>query len=271
MTALIHHPLDEDCRKVSQILARIGEKWSMLVVMLLREGPRRFNDIKRNTGGISQQMLTRTLRGLERDGMVTRTIFPTSPPQVEYDLTELGRSMSQPVLAFGQWVQEHLAEIDVARDRFDQRAAGALLRAPGVAETGAAALDEFLDAEIVVIGAPMYNFTIPSQLKAWIDHIIIAGKTFRYSETGAEGLAGGKKVIIASSRGGLYAPGTPQAANDFQERYLRTVLGFIGIEDIDIVRAEGLGFGPEQREAAMRAALASVPSVVAGLVPAKAA
>ena len=143
--------------------------------------------------------------------------------------------------------------------------------APGVAETGAAALDEFLDAEIVVIGAPMYNFTIPSQLKAWIDHIIIAGKTFRYSETGAQGLAGGKKVIIASSRGGLYAPGTPQAANDFQERYLRTVLGFIGIEDIDIVRAEGLAFGPEHREAAMRAALASVPSVVAGLVPAKAA
>src|SRR6266550_7717676 len=143
--------------------------------------------------------------------------------------------------------------------------------APGVAETGAAALDEFLDAEIVVIGAPMYNFTIPSQLKAWIDHIIIAGKTFRYSETGAQGLAGGKKVVIASSRGGLYAPGTPQAANDFQERYLRTVLGFIGIEDIDIVRAEGLAFGPEQREAAMRAALASVPSVVAGLVPAKAA
>jgi DNA-binding HxlR family transcriptional regulator len=131
MTALTHHPLHDDCHKVSRILARIGEKWSMLVVMLLRDGPRRFNDIKRNTGGISQQMLTRTLRGLERDGMVTRTIFPTSPPQVEYDLTELGRSMSQPVLAFGQWVQEHLAEIDVARDRFDQRAAGALLRAPG--------------------------------------------------------------------------------------------------------------------------------------------
>src|SRR5437870_2497126 len=138
-------------------------------------------------------------------------------------------------------------------------------------EKGAAALEEFLGADIVVIGAPMYNFTIPSQLKAWIDHIIIAGKTFRYSETGAQGLAGGKKVIIASSRGGLYAPGTPQAANDFQERYLRTVLGFIGIEDIDIVRAEGLGFGPEQREAAMRAALASVPSVVAGFAPAQAA
>src|SRR5260221_9745534 len=130
MTVAMHHPLHEDCRKVGQILARAGEKWSMLVVMLLREGPRRFNDIKRNTGGISQQMLTRTLRGLERDGMVTRTIFPTSPPQVEYNLTELGRSMSEPVLAFGLWVQEHLPEIDVARHRFDQRAKPGVLKAP---------------------------------------------------------------------------------------------------------------------------------------------
>ncbi|HVH75291.1 MAG TPA: helix-turn-helix domain-containing protein [Stellaceae bacterium] len=121
MTAARPHPLHQDCQKVSQLLARIGEKWSMLVVMLLRDGPRRFNDIKRNTAGISQQMLTRTLRGLERDGIVTRTIFPTSPPQVEYRLTELGRSMSEPVLAFGQWVREHLAEFDAARDRFDER------------------------------------------------------------------------------------------------------------------------------------------------------
>lgn len=127
MTATIQHPLHQDCQKVSQILARIGEKWSMLVVMLLRDGPRRFNDIKRNTGGISQQMLTRTLRGLERDGIVTRTIFPTSPPQVEYRLTDLGRSMSEPVLAFGHWVQEHLAEVDAARSRFDQRAKPASL------------------------------------------------------------------------------------------------------------------------------------------------
>src|SRR3954454_2872481 len=120
-TATPAHPLYEDCRKVSQILARVGEKWSMLVVMLLRDGPRRFNDIKRNTGGISQQMLTRTLRALERDGMVTRTIFPTSPPQVEYRLTELGRSMSEPVLAFGRWVREHLDEVEAARRRFDER------------------------------------------------------------------------------------------------------------------------------------------------------
>jgi DNA-binding HxlR family transcriptional regulator len=123
MTAAPVHPLHEDCKKVSQILARVGEKWSMLVVMLLRDGPRRFNDIKRNTGGISQQMLTRTLRALERDGMVTRTIFPTSPPQVEYRLTELGRSMSEPVLAFGRWVQDHMAEVEAARRRFDARAA----------------------------------------------------------------------------------------------------------------------------------------------------
>ncbi len=138
-------------------------------------------------------------------------------------------------------------------------------------EKGTAALEEFLGADIVVIGAPMYNFTIASQLKAWLDRIIIAGKTFRYTETGAKGLAGGKKVIIASSRGGLYASGMPQEANDFQETYLRAILGFIGIEDIDIVRAEGVAYGPEQREAAMRAALASVASVVAGFLPAKAA
>jgi FMN-dependent NADH-azoreductase len=138
-------------------------------------------------------------------------------------------------------------------------------------EKGAAALEEFLGADIVVIGAPMYNFTIASQLKAWLDRIIIAGKTFGYTEAGAKGLAGDKKVIIASSRGGLYAPGTPQAANDFQETYLRAMLGFIGIQDIRIIRAEGLAYGPEQREAAMRVALASVASVVAGFVPAKAA
>jgi FMN-dependent NADH-azoreductase len=129
-------------------------------------------------------------------------------------------------------------------------------------DKGAEALDEFLAADVVVIGAPMYNFTIPSQLKAWIDRILIAGKTFRYSETGPIGLAGGKRVIIASSRGGLYAPEMPFEANDFQERYLRAVFAFIGIEDVEIVRAEGLALGPEQRDAAVQAALASLPSAV---------
>jgi len=114
------HPF-EDCRKVRQILAFVGDKWSVLTVMLLRDRPRRFNEIKRIVEGISQQMLTRTLRGLERDGMVTRTIFPTSPPQVEYALTDLGRSLSQPVLALGMWAQKHLPQIDAARARFDDR------------------------------------------------------------------------------------------------------------------------------------------------------
>jgi DNA-binding HxlR family transcriptional regulator len=120
VTAQVHPPL-EDCRKVSQVLARVGDKWSVLVVMLLRDGPRRFNDIKRTVGGISQQMLTRTLRGLERDGMVTRTMFPTIPPQVEYALTDLGHSLSKPVLALGLWAQEHMTEIDAARSQFDRR------------------------------------------------------------------------------------------------------------------------------------------------------
>jgi FMN-dependent NADH-azoreductase len=136
---------------------------------------------------------------------------------------------------------------------------------------GARALDEFLAADIVVIGAPMYNFTVPSQLKAWIDRILIAGKTFRYSESGPQGLAGGKKVIVASSRGGLYASGMPFEANDFQEKYLRAVFAFIGIEDIEIVRAEGLALGPEPREAATRAALAAVPSVATPFATCRAA
>jgi FMN-dependent NADH-azoreductase len=136
---------------------------------------------------------------------------------------------------------------------------------------GARALDEFLAADIVVIGTPMYNFTIPSQLKAWIDRILIAGKTFRYGETGPIGLVGGKRVILASSRGGLYAPGMPFEANDFQERYLRAVFAFIGIEDLEIVRAEGLALGPEQREAAIGAAMAAIPTAMMGFATRQAA
>jgi FMN-dependent NADH-azoreductase len=142
-----------------------------------------------------------------------------------------------------------------------------------LAETlaGGAVVDEFLDADVVVIGAPMYNFAVPSQLKAWFDRIVIADKTFRYTESGPVGLAGDKRVIIASSRGGLYAPGAPQQANDFQETYLRAILGFIGVEDVEFVRAEGLAFGPDQREAAVREALAAVAPTVAAKEPALAA
>lgn len=115
-TPLVEH---SDCRKVSGILARVGDKWTVLVVMTLREQPRRFNEIKRTVGGISQQMLTRTLKALERDGMVTRTVYPTVPPQVEYALTSLGLSLSEPVLLLGQWAHEHLAEIEANRAAYD--------------------------------------------------------------------------------------------------------------------------------------------------------
>lgn len=118
-------------------------------------------------------------------------------------------------------------------------------------------IDEFLAADIVVIGAPMYNFTIPSQLKAWIDRILTAGKTFRYTANGPEGLAGGRRVIVASARGGIYSEGPAQSV-DFQETYLRHVFGFIGIHDVEFVRAEGLNLGPIQREAAMAQAHAQI-------------
>jgi FMN-dependent NADH-azoreductase len=129
--------------------------------------------------------------------------------------------------------------------------------------TSAAILQEFLDADVVVIGAPMYNFGISSQLKTWLDRVLIAGKTFRYTANGPVGLAGGKKVIIVSSRGGLYTPGMPNEAMDFQERYLRGALAFMGIDDVEVVRAEGVAIGPEQREAALKAALAQAPQTAA--------
>jgi FMN-dependent NADH-azoreductase len=118
-----------------------------------------------------------------------------------------------------------------------------------------AVLDEFLDADIVVIGAPMYNFGVPSQLKSWIDRIAVAGKTFRYGPSGPEGLAGGKHVIVATSRGGLYGAGMPGAVLEHAESYLRAVFGFIGVTNLEIVVAEGLAMGPEQREKAMQGAL----------------
>jgi len=124
--------------------------------------------------------------------------------------------------------------------------------------TSQAVLDEFLGADVVVIGAPMYNFGIPSQLKAWIDRIAVAGKTFRYTATGPEGLAGNKRVIIAVSRGGFYGAGMPAAALEHVESYLRSVFGFLGITDVEVVVAEGLGIGPEQREKAMQGALQAV-------------
>jgi FMN-dependent NADH-azoreductase len=120
---------------------------------------------------------------------------------------------------------------------------------------GQAVIDEFLAADIVVLGAPMYNFTIPSQLKAWIDRIVVAGKTFKYGAQGAEGLAGDKRVIVAISRGGFYGAGTPAAAGEYVETYLRWVFGFIGVTNPEFISADGVQVGPEHREKALAGAL----------------
>jgi FMN-dependent NADH-azoreductase len=120
---------------------------------------------------------------------------------------------------------------------------------------GQAVMEEFLAADIVVLGAPMYNFTIPSQLKAWIDRIVIAGKTFKYGPQGAEGLAGNKRVIVAISRGGFYGPGTPAAVGEHLETYLRWVFGFIGVTNLEFISADGVQVGPEYREKALTGAL----------------
>jgi FMN-dependent NADH-azoreductase len=123
---------------------------------------------------------------------------------------------------------------------------------------GQAALEEFLAADIVVLGAPMYNFSIPSQLKAWIDRILVAGKTFRYTAQGPEGLAGNKRVIVALSRGGYYGAGTPGAALEHLETYLRGIFGFIGVTALEFIAADGIQVGPEHREKALASALEAV-------------
>jgi DNA-binding HxlR family transcriptional regulator len=116
----LHVP--DDCRAVSEVLSRVGDKWTVLVVSELGAGPKRFNEIRRALGSISQRMLTLTLRGLERDGLVTRTVFPTIPPKVEYELTRLGRSLLVPVSGIGLWARQNRTAIEAARQRFDTAA-----------------------------------------------------------------------------------------------------------------------------------------------------
>ena len=122
VTIAKHGVQSADCRKISQVLARIGEKWSVLIIMMLSGGTRRFSDLRRDIDGISQRMLTLCLHGLERDGLVKRTIYPVVPPRVDYELTPLGVSLCEPVIALGTWARNHIAEIDAARAAFDQRA-----------------------------------------------------------------------------------------------------------------------------------------------------
>lgn len=170
------------------------------------------------------------------------------------------RALTHDIVA--QWRAVHpQAELryrDLAAQDLPHLSAGSLTGADELeAARSAAVLEEFLGADLVVIGAPLYNFSIPSQLKAWIDRITVAGRTFRYTDKGPEGLARGKEVIIAVARGGVYAPG---AAAEFGESYLRFLFAFLGIGTVTFVRAEGLALSPERREAGLRAARAAIPA-----------
>jgi FMN-dependent NADH-azoreductase len=129
------------------------------------------------------------------------------------------------------------------------------------AELGEDLLAEFLAADVIVLGAPMYNFSIPSQLKAWLDRVLVAGRTFKYTEKGPLGLAGGKQVIVVSSRGGVYSEG-PAQVMDHQEAYLKTALGLAGITDVSVIRAEGVNMGAERRAQAIAAAVGQVRTLL---------
>jgi DNA-binding HxlR family transcriptional regulator len=124
MTIQLPDPNTEDCRAVSSVLALVGDKWTVLIVVLLGDGPKRFNEIKRMVGGISQRMLTFTLRGLERDGLVTRTVYPTTPQRVDYELTKLGSTLWKAVEPLSFWARDHVVEILDSRDRFDRKKVG---------------------------------------------------------------------------------------------------------------------------------------------------
>src|SRR5271168_2708380 len=115
------HVLHDSCIAIREVLNRVGDKWSVLIVQMLADGPKRFSDLRRAIEGISQRMLTLTLKGLERDGLVTRTVYPTVPPRVEYELTDLGRTLRKPIQALGKWAQENRERIQQSRNRYDAR------------------------------------------------------------------------------------------------------------------------------------------------------
>jgi len=161
--------------------------------------------------------------------------------------------------------QEHpgaeVKYLDLAADSLPHLSGGSLAQADqSEAARNRQAVSDFLGADVIVIGAPMYNFTIPSQLKAWIDRVVVKDKTFRYTQAGPEGLVKGKRVFVAVSRGGVYALGSPA---EFAESYLKHVFGFIGVSDVTFVRAEGLGLSPEHRAKSLNRALATIHTPIA--------
>jgi FMN-dependent NADH-azoreductase len=128
--------------------------------------------------------------------------------------------------------------------------------------SGHEVLEEFLAADVIVLGAPMYNFGIATQLKAWFDRVLVAGKTFHYTANGPEGLVGGKRVIVASTRGGFYGKDSAGAAMDFQEPYLRALFAFIGLTEVEFVRAEGVAVSAEHKTAALQSARQAIDSLM---------
>lgn len=164
-----------------------------------------------------------------------RDLAVTVPPQLTPETVAALRLRSEPASAQGQADLAHINTL----------------------------LDEFLAADAIVIGAPMYNFGVPTQLKAWIDALAQAGRTFEYTPQGPRGLAGGKRVVIASSRGNIYSTPPQMQDKDFQERYLVAALQFMGITRFDVVRAEGVNRGPEVRDAALASARAAIAQLFA--------
>ncbi len=173
------------------------------------------------------------------------------------------RGLTAAIVAQSQAVQDGLQVEyrDLDREPLPHLTGASLAKAdPAEAEAAEHVLQQFLDADVVVVGAPMYNFGIPSTLKAWIDRIAVAGRTFRYTAEGPQGLAGPKKVVVASARGSVHG-----AATDFQEAYLRQVFAFLGIDEVEFVRAEGVGLSPEHRAGAIAAAHAGIAAQAAPL------
>jgi FMN-dependent NADH-azoreductase len=171
----------------------------------------------------------------------------------------VSRQLSAAVVArFNETVENlDVTYRDLDRNPIPHLSSGSLAQVDAAEATDAeAVMQQFLAADVIVIGAPMYNFSIPSTLKAWIDRVAVAGRTFKYTENGPVGLAGGKRVIIASSRGGIYT----DSPADFQEPFLRQVFAFMGITNVEFVRAEGIAYSPTHREEAIAAALASLPT-----------
>lgn len=178
-----------------------------------------------------------------------------------------------------QWMAEHpttvVEHLDLALDaptHLSRDSLGFRL-APGAAGIGEAQrhenavserlVSQFLASDVIVVGAPMYNFSVPSQLKAWIDRIAQVGRTFRYTDKGPQGLAGGKTVIVASTRGGMYAANPALAGLDHQESYLRTVFGFFGVTDLRVVRAEGMAMGEAAKASGLASAHLEIKRIIA--------